>query len=90
MEKAQDCLDESDVKSFLEALPFIKEYAINLVSFFQAMSRSSCHLMKGSPGQRHFFLHLLSVLPVTSLPFRRAYPSCRRVGQWRPWTLQSR
>jgi acyl-coenzyme A thioesterase PaaI-like protein len=34
MEKAQDCLDESDVKSFLEALPFIKEYAINLVSFF--------------------------------------------------------
>ena len=34
MEKAQDCLDESDVKSFLEALPFIKEYAISLVSFF--------------------------------------------------------
>jgi acyl-coenzyme A thioesterase PaaI-like protein len=34
LEKAQDCLDESDVKSFLEALPFIKEYAISLVSFF--------------------------------------------------------
>ena len=34
MEKAQDCLDESDVKSFLEALPFIREYAISLVSFF--------------------------------------------------------
>ena len=33
MEKAQDCLDENDVKSFLEALPFIKEYAISVVSF---------------------------------------------------------
>jgi acyl-coenzyme A thioesterase PaaI-like protein len=34
LEKAQDCLDEGDVKSFLEALPFIKEYSISLVSFF--------------------------------------------------------
>jgi acyl-coenzyme A thioesterase PaaI-like protein len=34
LEKAQDCLNERDVKSFLEALPFIREYAISLVSFF--------------------------------------------------------
>ena len=33
MEKAQDRLDESDVKSFLAALPFIREYAISMVSF---------------------------------------------------------
>ena len=33
LEKAQDRLDESDVKSFLAALPFIKEYAIRMVSF---------------------------------------------------------
>ena len=32
--KLEDCLNKSDVKSFLEALPFIKEYAISLVSFF--------------------------------------------------------
>jgi acyl-coenzyme A thioesterase PaaI-like protein len=33
LEEAQDCLDESDVKSFLAALPFITEYAISVVSF---------------------------------------------------------
>jgi acyl-coenzyme A thioesterase PaaI-like protein len=33
LEIAQDRLDESDVRSFLEALPFIKEYAISVVSF---------------------------------------------------------
>ena len=33
MEKVQDHLDESDVKSFLAALPFVREYAITVVSF---------------------------------------------------------
>ena len=33
MEKAQDRFDESDVKSFLAALPFVREYAISVVSF---------------------------------------------------------
>jgi acyl-coenzyme A thioesterase PaaI-like protein len=33
LEKAQDRLDESDVKSFLAALPFVREYAISVVSF---------------------------------------------------------
>jgi acyl-coenzyme A thioesterase PaaI-like protein len=33
LEKVQDYLDESDVKSFLAALPFVTEYAITVVSF---------------------------------------------------------
>jgi acyl-coenzyme A thioesterase PaaI-like protein len=34
LEKAQDHLDEGDVRSFLAALPFIREYAISVVSIF--------------------------------------------------------
>src|SRR5271168_435716 len=33
LKDAQDRLDESDVKSFLAALPFIREYAISVVSY---------------------------------------------------------
>ncbi len=33
LKDAQDRFDESDVKSFLAALPFIREYAISVVSY---------------------------------------------------------
>ena len=33
MEVAQDLLDETELKSFLSALPFVREYAISVVSY---------------------------------------------------------